>query len=476
MKGIGKFKLILLVLIFLISSPSSFTVFQGRMSNEKATQNTKLPEQIFERTSKFFLDKQNQGYFDEINDTGFVTSNSKVLADYITAVNALIDLLRLTGNTTYQNLIPDYLKLIDKFETSNGGYISVKNNDWTTPYNAEISPISLSQLISMYSNLYNLTKDINYLNKALNIYNFNERYSHDFAHGGYYSRIDPTTLKYQYGYRRVTGYYGIIAQSDLDLYRNTNNLTILQNGFQLLNNTINVAYNYPDSYFYEALYDESNQPDHSFTTFKVFEQLDIASALLHYSFEKELPQFNENRTVFYNISMSIVNNILDKLINSNNIMMEEYDVNTKVVDNHTYDTRQAQLYNMLLAMKDYNVSLTEKENTLLNDSSMVFTQFVGKNSGLFMRRPDYQVTSPWINFAIINTIVNLENHSYTVTIQIPNNNTFTASQSMTTTSNTSTTQVKSSSSITTTSLNSVYIILGLVVIFNVKKLSKKGKK
>ena len=450
-------------LIMFISFSSGYRPVTGASVNPKIEQTKLTPDSIFEKTNNFFKDKTYTGFVDEKNDSGIVTNNVKLLTDEISAVRTIVEMVKYTQNSTYLNLVPGFLATIEQFNNSNNGYYSSKNKDWSNVYQPYLSPIDTSYLISMYSQLYNVTGNKDYLTKALANYNFLENYFNDTVNGGFKSKLDPNSLSVISGYDRVTGYYGIIAQAFLDLYSNTNNMTILANGFELLNNTIQVAFDYNNVYFKPALYESSNTPDPSFTMFKGYEQLDIASSLLRYSFIQALPQYDQEKVQFLNLSLAIGNKLESKLINNEYMMMEGFDTATNIVDTNTYASRQAQLYNYILDLKDHNMQLNTKEQTILDQSSAVLSKFVGQQSGLFVRRPDLQVTSPWINYAIINTMLNLENHSIPMNIQIQSTTT-----KMITTTSTSTLT-------TTTSVNGIFVMIGFIGLYLVKKYSRNKK-
>ena len=316
------------------------------------------------------------------------------------------------------------------------------------------------------------------MENALYLYNFLQTHFYDSIHGGYYLWLDPNTLNYLSGYERYSTYYGTIAQAFLDLYMVTNNQTILTKGYDLLNSTINIAYDYNHKYFIPFLYADTNQPDSSFTSFSAPQQLNMAIILLKYANLSVIPEYNNQKQEFINISLSIYNNIKLKLLVSQTMVKQIYDVNSNSIVDTIDCTTQAQFYNYLLELQDYNISFSGNDQLILNKSSSILSTFIGLKSGLFLRSSDNQVTQPWVNYVIIDSLLNLLSHSYSVLITFPKDSSNRTSSILPTTSTVplATNLSIQPSTISTTPFYGLGFILSFFIVSLIEIVSRKKVK
>ena len=467
-----KIKLTSLIFFLLfITSFFAFSYLENATANT-TVQNSISVESIFAKVDTYFKDTVYGGYYPSKYDTNQTISSYKFLGDYIPAVNALINLYKLTNNNSYLNQVPYYLNLINNFKEQNNTYVMQRNADWTTGGYNYLTSVDMAYLLSMYSNLYKVTNNQTYLNSALGIYNALQTYFYDSVHGGYYTYLDPTTFSVIGGYLKTTTYNAIIAQAYLDLYENTLNTTILMSGFNLLNQTVTQDYDSNYGYFIPYLDQDTNTPLSYYTNFQSSQQLNMAIILLKYenlSVIQNLDGFS-NQT-FINISQKIYTNTLNYLLYNDSLLMLTYDVSSNSVTDYTIDIgAQLQFYDYLLLRKDLGLSFYYGiiEQNLISNALSLMGRYIGQNSHLFLRSANNQITAPWYDYAIINYFYDLQIHSSSPTLFIPIDNTsgmpvvhnnvgvtiLTSSSNSADSSDISTTSVSSNNNDSTTSISS----------------------
>lgn len=425
LKKVNIFSLVL----FLVFMTSVFAILPTNQTISKTnTQNSISIEKIFSNVGSYFKDSSQGGLFTTMSDNHVVTDNDKSIGDYIGALNAIIALYKQTNNNTYLSQVPMYVNLINKFKGTNNTYEGLKNYDWTNNSINYLTSIQMAYLISTFSNLYKVTNNQTYLNSALDIYDSLQTYFYDSIHGGYYTYLDPTSFTVVGGYLKTTGYYGIIAQSFLDLYEETLNTSILLSGFNLLNQTVNNDYSSTYNYFIPYLDQGTNSPLSSYTDFTSSQQLNMAIALLKYANLSAIQNLNgfTNQT-FINISNSIYSDVINHLLYNNSLLQLAYQVSSNSVSNTAVDIgAQYQFYDFLLLRKNLGLSFSQLDHNLIGNSTALLGRFIGANSHVFLRSAYNQVTAPWYNYGVIVSFLNVQANSNTPTLTI----TFDTTQSM----------------------------------------------
>lgn len=386
--------IILFICITSITTLESSTVYNRANSVQvNIIGNTEplTPYVLINNINKYLSDHVNGGYISNLSVNGTVLDSSKNINDYISAVNFIIAFTENQKNDTYLNLIPKYLNWIEKFN-SQGGYYSSLSPNWSVKTNSYFSSSTLGSLLSMYANLYNLTLISSYLTKAESIQNYLTKNFYDSNHGGFYAQIDPQTLKFNPNTNRLTSTYGIIADAFYNLYLNTNNYSFLDNGLKLLNNTISIAYDSNNNYFYPDLLESTNTLDNSITTLNIADQFNLASSLIKYS---NLATPGENST-FNSIATNITTHFITKI----NISFSFKDQ----LDFLNY------LANLNNSYTNYN---NVDKNNYLDLRTTIFDGIYHDNLTLFS---NLGMFSPFINFEALKTYENLNYNNYSLNL------------------------------------------------------------
>ena len=204
----------------------------------------------------------------------------------------------------------------------------------------------------------------------------------------------------------------------------------------------------------------------------------MAIILLKYANLSVIPEYNNQKQEFINISLSIYNNIKLKLLVSQTMVKQIYDVNSNSIVDTIDCTTQAQFYNYLLELQDYNISFSGNDQLILNKSSSILSTFIGLKSGLFLRSSDNQVTQPWVNYVIIDSLLNLLSHSYSVLITFPKDSSNRTSSILPTTSTVplATNLSIQPSTISTTPFYGLGFILSFFIVSLIEIVSRKKVK
>lgn len=404
------------MLVFIL--PSINYSEQVTAANSSNNQNIITPETIFNNVDSYFKDSKYGGYYDAIDTNGNIVSNVKYCSDYLYALDVISKIAKNLNDNSLLNYIPKYINFVDKFEGSNGGYIGSVDFDWQKSTNY-IDSITMSFVLQTYSNLYAVTGNTTYLAKALDLYNLFQNHFYDSVHGGYHYQLNQNDFLIM-STQRKTGYYGTIADSFLDLYQQTNDLPVLISGFSLLNQTINRDFDSTYNYFVPYLTESTNTPDTG-STFWWSDQMNLAESLLRYSAMNELTaQVGSFKDRFISIADKIYSNIVKNLLN-NNLVMINYDVVSKVKNTAIDAVVQAQFYDFLLLRKLYDPNFNQFDQNLLEHGSSILSTFLGPRTNLFFRSSENQITSPWVNYAILKTILDLEGNSISAPLQYQTN-------------------------------------------------------
>lgn len=404
----GIFELKNLIALLLIS----ITFFSGITSVNSAHENDPISlETIFQNVDKSFNDTTFGGYFSIINKNG-VVNYDKYLSDYSFGIEAYTRLIQSTGNNSYLSQIKYFLNSIQNLQSSKFGYKLIANRNWTN-ISTTININAMAFLLSAYIHLYNLTLNPVYLNTSLNIYDFIQTYFHDSINGGYYYDLNPADLSIVSSQRK-TNTYGNLASAFLELYSNTNNKSILLNGFNLLNNTISIAFSYNYNYFIPTL-NGTNNPSSANGLFITTDQINLALALLQYSNCAPLINLVGNfKPQFINISDRIYHSIIQNLIFNNTFVMLNYDVQSKVTNSYIDASPETKFYDFLLARKLYDPNFGQSEQLFLNNASSIFSKFLGSGPNIFFRSNSNHISTPWVNYAVLKTLLDLESNNITL--------------------------------------------------------------
>ncbi|MFX1424476.1 MAG: hypothetical protein ACFFB2_19320 [Promethearchaeota archaeon] len=366
------------------------------------------PKDILLRLNDTSWDKEFGGYFAEVNDTGFVISDRKAVGDYHTLAIAYLDLAMYLNDTQYQKHAVLMEQLLDRFKLKTEGYTLWLTRSWQVQTNPLIGFDSNADIVSLHTRLFDVTGDPIYINRALNSVSLIEMYHHDSIHGGFYMNLDGITLVPESDYRRVTGYYARYTEALLNLYHITNNESYLNRGCEILNETINNAWNEEIEYFHPRLFD-TNEPDPTFTEFQLHEQIAIARTLLHYS------EFR-NQNFYQSYALSIINLIFEKGRTEDGLFIHGFYPNGTPHNSKLYVSRQCHVYQTILDMVELNITLSDEQSNTLENSLPVLESFLGQNSKLFLRTASYPRIVPWVIAVTVSTIIRLNKYMNMTTL------------------------------------------------------------
>ncbi|MFX1254400.1 MAG: glycoside hydrolase family 76 protein [Promethearchaeota archaeon] len=364
------------------------------------------PERILSLLNISSYDYEYDGYFSEVDDNAVVLNDNKGVWDYPTLIHAYLDLSKYVNDSWYATLFRgEALRmqrdLLERFKLESGGYTLELSRLWAVPTNPLVTFSHMANIISLYARLFKETNNQTFLLKAENLVSFVESHFYDTIHGGFYTNLDGETLApASSAYRRVTGYYGLYTDALLFLYELTDDSTYLERGCEILNETIEAAWNDETGYFHSKLYN-TNEPDLSFPEFMLHEQVVIAQSLLHYS--KYCSQ------AFYrSLALSLINLTFEHALDqANGMFIHSFYPDGSPHKSDFFVSRQTSIYEILMDMIGLNIPLSEIQIATLNSSFSILEQFLGENSKVFLRSPSMPIIAPWVQALVVRTIMRL---------------------------------------------------------------------
>ncbi len=383
--------LIAIVLLVNLSPIISIDTVQNHQFSAAIGSEMADPEEIMQDVYQYLWDGEYGGVFTEMNNELLVTDNSKALTNLLQLGRANFYLYEETNNSQYLTQAEALMDYIKYYQVVQGGYISTLDRTFTQIIAPYVSFNLMSPLVSYYTEMYFYTRNNTYLDTARTIQRFIEEYFYDRINGGYYKHLDSNNQPYTNFYR-VVGGYSYYLRCLLDLYETTNESAYLEKGGSVLNETIEIAWDWELGYFYPYI-DNTNQPVTAIDIFYVGEQLSLARTLLNYA-KYHCKEYYEN------LALLIVAKVFEHGINAEGYVIHSFSPDGTIDKADTFVSRQYHALNVLEILKETH-PLTQTQREFLNTKNTLLSNFQLQTTKLYFRTANDPTIIPWVNCGVI---------------------------------------------------------------------------
>ena len=141
----------------------------------------------------------------------------------------------------------------------------------------------------------------------------------------------------------------------------------------------------------------------------------MAEALLEYS-----AHAGPFKTLYISIADKIYTNIVQHLL-VGNLVMTSYNVQSNSTNSGIDISVQTEFYNFLLLRKQFDPNFNLLDKNILNNATSILSRFQSSTTNLFFRSNGAQITSAWINYAVLKIDLDLGANSIFNTFYSPTN-------------------------------------------------------